>query len=300
MRTELLSPDTMFLQAQAYNALMTTHGISMLFLFATPMIAAFANYFIPLLIGADDMAFPRMNAIAFWLLPPAAILIWIGFPLGAIGSGIQPAQTSWTMYTPLSAQQPSPATRLDASRTPPLGHQYHDGGDKLHRDHLHRTRPEHRVGEPRFVLVDDPHAGGSHPVRLPDARERASSCSCWTETSGRRSSPRRGVEARFCGNTCSGSSATRRCTSSSSRRWGWSASSSRALRDGSCSGSSSSCIRRSQSASSRSASGRTTCSPPASTRVSASVSWRCRWPSRCRAPSKSSTGLRRCGTGTSA
>ncbi|WP_423746073.1 cytochrome c oxidase subunit I (plasmid) [Haladaptatus sp. SPP-AMP-3] len=112
MRTELLSPDTMFLQAQAYNALMTTHGLTMLLLFGTPMIAAFANYFIPLLIGADDMAFPRINAIAFWLLPPAAILVWIGFPLGAIGSGIQPAQTSWTMYTPLSVQQPSPATDL--------------------------------------------------------------------------------------------------------------------------------------------------------------------------------------------
>ncbi|WP_368886584.1 cbb3-type cytochrome c oxidase subunit I, partial [Escherichia coli] len=36
--------------------------------------AAFANYFLPLLIGADDMAFPRVNAIAFWLLPPGALL----------------------------------------------------------------------------------------------------------------------------------------------------------------------------------------------------------------------------------
>ncbi len=112
MRIELLAPDADLMQAGFYNALLTTHGLTMLLLFGTPMIAAFANYFIPLLIGADDMAFPRINAIAFWLLPPAAILVWIGFPLAAMGTGIQAPQTSWTMYTPLSAEQPSPATDL--------------------------------------------------------------------------------------------------------------------------------------------------------------------------------------------
>ncbi|MFW5977846.1 MAG: cbb3-type cytochrome c oxidase subunit I, partial [Halohasta sp.] len=84
-----------------YNSLLTSHGITMLFLFGTPIIAAFANYLIPLIIGADDMAFPRINAIAFWLLPPAALMIWAGFfaqPLGLF----DPAQTAWTMYTPLS------------------------------------------------------------------------------------------------------------------------------------------------------------------------------------------------------
>jgi cytochrome c oxidase subunit I len=102
MRTELLTAGTNLFNANIYNSLLTTHGITMLFLFGTPIIAAFSNYFIPLLIGADDMAFPRINAIAFWLLPPAAILIWIGFPLFMF-AGIEPAQTSWTMYAPLSA-----------------------------------------------------------------------------------------------------------------------------------------------------------------------------------------------------
>ena len=99
MRTELLAPATDVIEAQFYNGLLTSHGITMLFLFGTPIIAAFGNYFIPLLIGADDMAFPRINAIAFWLLPPGALLIWAGFFL----PGILPAQTAWTMYTPLSA-----------------------------------------------------------------------------------------------------------------------------------------------------------------------------------------------------
>jgi cytochrome c oxidase subunit 1 len=87
---------------QLYNGLLTTHGITMLFLFGTPFIAAFANYFIPLLIGADDMAFPRINGIAFWLLPPGALLVWGGFFLAPLGN-IGPAQVGWTMYPPLSA-----------------------------------------------------------------------------------------------------------------------------------------------------------------------------------------------------
>ncbi|QSG09703.1 cytochrome c oxidase subunit I [Halapricum desulfuricans] len=102
MRTELLWPAEDIMSTSMYNSLLTSHGITMLFLFGTPIIAAFGNYFVPLLIGADDMAFPRINAIAFWLLPPGALLIWGGFFI----PGIEAAQTSWTMYTPLSAEQP--------------------------------------------------------------------------------------------------------------------------------------------------------------------------------------------------
>ncbi len=102
MRVELAAPQINIINAQLYNGFLTSHGITMLFLFATPMISAFGNYFIPLLIGADDMAFPRINAIAFWLLPAATLLIWSGFFLKPL-AGIGPAQTAWTMYTPLSA-----------------------------------------------------------------------------------------------------------------------------------------------------------------------------------------------------
>jgi cytochrome c oxidase subunit 1 len=117
MRTELTTPEMDMLAGLGgnafYNALMTTHGTTMLFLFATPILAALGNYFIPLVIGADDMAFPRINAIAFWLLPPGALLIWAGFFLDPItGGAIQASQTSWTMYTPLSAEQPNPGVDL--------------------------------------------------------------------------------------------------------------------------------------------------------------------------------------------
>jgi len=100
MRLELLDPGMSIISSSFYNSLLTSHGITMLFLFGTPIIAAFSNYLIPLLIGADDMAFPRINAIAFWLLPPGALLIWAGFfPI----PDLIPAQTAWTMYTPLAA-----------------------------------------------------------------------------------------------------------------------------------------------------------------------------------------------------
>ncbi|MGM0399066.1 MAG: cbb3-type cytochrome c oxidase subunit I [Halobacteriota archaeon] len=108
MRTELLTPDATIIEIGTYNALMTSHGTTMLIVFGTPVMAAFANYFLPLLIGADDMAFPRVNAIAFWLLPPGALLIWAGFFLPEM----QGSQTAWTMYTPLATQSSNPGVDL--------------------------------------------------------------------------------------------------------------------------------------------------------------------------------------------
>ncbi|MFC7166282.1 cbb3-type cytochrome c oxidase subunit I [Halospeciosus flavus] len=112
IRLELISPSMDVLSsiggATFYNALMTTHGITMLFLFAAPMIAAFANFAVPLLIDADDMAFPRINAIAFWILPFATVLIWAGFFTKPFLEGVGPAAISWTMYTPLSVVAENP------------------------------------------------------------------------------------------------------------------------------------------------------------------------------------------------
>nr|WP_210424959.1 cbb3-type cytochrome c oxidase subunit I [Halorussus halobius] len=112
MRTELVTPPVDLLGANFYNALLTTHGITMLFLFGTPVLAAVSNYLIPLLIGADDMAFPRINAIAFWLLPPGALLIWGGILLEPLGVGVEGAQTAWTLYPPLSVEQANPGVDL--------------------------------------------------------------------------------------------------------------------------------------------------------------------------------------------
>ncbi|WP_036480964.1 cytochrome c oxidase subunit I [Myxosarcina sp. GI1] len=95
MRTELSTPDPDFVQPEFYNQLLTMHGTIMLFLWIIPAGAGFANYLIPLMIGAEDMAFPRLNAVAFWMIPPAGILLMSSFYNGA-------PQAGWTSYPPLS------------------------------------------------------------------------------------------------------------------------------------------------------------------------------------------------------
>ncbi len=79
----------------AYNSLFSMHGTIMIFLWVIPMMAGFGNYLVPLMLGAKDMAFPWVNAFAFWLIPPAGILLLCGFLVGAPEAG-------WTSYPPLS------------------------------------------------------------------------------------------------------------------------------------------------------------------------------------------------------
>src|SRR2546423_12543591 len=67
MRGELARPGMQFLSLEQYNQLFTMHGTIMLLFFATPIVFAFANYIVPLQIGAPDVSFPRLNALAYWL-----------------------------------------------------------------------------------------------------------------------------------------------------------------------------------------------------------------------------------------
>ena len=67
LRVQLAGPNGDFLTAAEYNAMFTTHGVTMVFLFVMPVSAAFFNYLLPLMIGARDVAFPRMNALSWWI-----------------------------------------------------------------------------------------------------------------------------------------------------------------------------------------------------------------------------------------
>jgi cytochrome c oxidase subunit 1 len=103
IRIELWTPEaSLMANGGAYNSLFTIHGTVMIFLFVIPMLAGFGNYFLPLMLGAKDMAFPWLNAFAFWLIPPAGILLLSGWLLGG------QAQAGWTSYFPLSGPQFSP------------------------------------------------------------------------------------------------------------------------------------------------------------------------------------------------
>jgi cytochrome c oxidase subunit 1 len=93
-RIQLASPGNDFLTVEEYNQFFTMHGTTMIFLAAMPMIAGLANWIVPLQIGAADLALPRLNALAFWLNPAAAILIFSGVMTG------DAADTGWTGYAP--------------------------------------------------------------------------------------------------------------------------------------------------------------------------------------------------------
>ena len=73
LRTELFMPGIQFFQPELFNQFTTMHGLIMVFGAIMPAFVGFANWMIPLQIGASDMAFARMNNFSFWLLPVAAI-----------------------------------------------------------------------------------------------------------------------------------------------------------------------------------------------------------------------------------
>jgi heme/copper-type cytochrome/quinol oxidase subunit 1 len=64
IRTQLATPDTDFVTRDSYNQLFTMHGTTMIFLVVVPIFAGFANFLVPLMIGAADVAFPRLNALS--------------------------------------------------------------------------------------------------------------------------------------------------------------------------------------------------------------------------------------------
>ncbi|MDB5888862.1 MAG: cytochrome oxidase subunit [Rhodocyclales bacterium] len=99
IRAELFQPGLQIVRPEFFNQLTTMHGLIMVFGAIMPAFVGFANWMIPLMIGAPDMAFARMNNWSFWLLPPAALLLVGSFfvPGGANAAG-------WTMYAPLSLQ----------------------------------------------------------------------------------------------------------------------------------------------------------------------------------------------------
>ncbi|MEH2433405.1 MAG: cytochrome c oxidase subunit I [Nostoc sp.] len=102
MRGELMTPESDLVDRTVYNGMFTMHGTIMLFLWTFPSLVGFANYLVPLMIGARDMAFPRLNAVAFWMVPVVGILM-----MGSFFVPGGPAQAGWWSYPPVSLQNPT-------------------------------------------------------------------------------------------------------------------------------------------------------------------------------------------------
>ncbi len=108
IRAELFTPGLQFLSNEQYNQLFTMHGTVMLLLFSTPVVWGFANFVLPLQIGAPDVAFPRLNSFGFWITSVGGLVMLSGFltPGGAADFG-------WTMYMPLADGVHTPGVGAD-------------------------------------------------------------------------------------------------------------------------------------------------------------------------------------------
>src|SRR6201995_2049946 len=102
MRLQLSEPNNTVLSGQHYNQLLTMHGTTMIFLFIVPIWAGFANYFLPLMIGARDMAFPKLNALSYWLLLAGGIVFYASL-------FFTPPEAGWGSHPPLSATPSTPS-----------------------------------------------------------------------------------------------------------------------------------------------------------------------------------------------
>jgi cytochrome c oxidase subunit I len=96
IRIQLAVPQNTFLSPDAYDAIFTMHGTTMIFLVVMPILLGFGNYIVPLQIGARDMAFPRLNAFSFWLFLFGGLVLYFSFLNGT------PPDTGWFSYAPLT------------------------------------------------------------------------------------------------------------------------------------------------------------------------------------------------------
>ena len=104
IRSELFLPGSHFmgLGPNDFERFFTVHGTTMLLLWVIPFGAGVGNYLIPILVRYKDMAWPKLNAVAFWMIPVAAALIWLGF-----------SDIGWTAYPPYSViRAAGPATDM--------------------------------------------------------------------------------------------------------------------------------------------------------------------------------------------
>jgi cytochrome c oxidase subunit I len=107
MRLQLAGPNLTLLTPDQYNQLFSTHGMTMIFLYASPILSGFSNYLWPLLLGSRDMAFPRLNALSYWIYVASGIFLYTGF---LTGNG---PNDGWFNYVPYASRDYNPGLNED-------------------------------------------------------------------------------------------------------------------------------------------------------------------------------------------
>ena len=97
IRTELLHTTPTVVSPNQYLSLVGMHGTMMMGMMTSGILGPFANYFVPIMIGARRMAFPRIEALTFWLLMAAGFILVSTIFFGGFPTG-------WTGYEPLNDQ----------------------------------------------------------------------------------------------------------------------------------------------------------------------------------------------------
>jgi len=107
IRAQLAQPNEHLVTPEQYAQLFTMHGVTMIFLYALPVLSGFSNYLWPLLLGSRDMAFPRLNAFSYWVFLFAGIFLYVSFPLG------KAPDDGWFSYVPYASRTYNPGPNID-------------------------------------------------------------------------------------------------------------------------------------------------------------------------------------------
>src|SRR3954447_5118240 len=107
MRTQLARPEAGAIGPAPHNKPFSMHGITMIFLFVTPMLNGFGNFLVPLQIGSRDMAFPRMNAFSYWVFLGSGLFMYSSLLVGYAPND------GWFNYTTLSEKAYTEGLNID-------------------------------------------------------------------------------------------------------------------------------------------------------------------------------------------
>jgi cytochrome c oxidase subunit 1 len=107
MRIQLARPENRFIGPDLYNQIFSTHGTTMMFLFAVPVMMAMGLYLVPLMIGTRNIAFPRLNLFGYYVYLIGGVLLYAGL---LVNSG---PEAGWFSYVPLAGPEYSPGKRSD-------------------------------------------------------------------------------------------------------------------------------------------------------------------------------------------
>ncbi|PRH89064.1 cytochrome c oxidase subunit I [Labrys okinawensis] len=107
MRIQLSGPQRGLIGPDLYNKLFTMHGVTMMFLFAVPVVQASGLYLVPLMVGTRNIAFPRLNAFGYWVYVSGGLFAWVSFALSMA------PDVGWFAYVPQSGPEFGPGKRAD-------------------------------------------------------------------------------------------------------------------------------------------------------------------------------------------